>query len=91
MDHLTCDLCGSALLLDSDVRYEVKAAYDPMELTDEDLAKDHEAQMRRALEKLKGMTEQEAQDEVYRLFTFDLCLSCQKRFLKNPLAKAYRA
>lgn len=89
MDGMTCDACGVALLVDSDVRYEVKievkAAYDPMELMPEDLAKDHAAEIARILERMKDVTEQEAMDQVYRVFKFDLCPPCQKRYLKKPL------
>ncbi|MBI2899701.1 MAG: hypothetical protein HYY17_05920 [Planctomycetes bacterium] len=91
MDHLTCDRCGAGLLLDAPVRYEVrvevKAAYDPMEITDEDLAKDHAAEMKRILAELEGLSAEEAQDQVYREFRFDLCASCRKPYMKNPLAK----
>jgi len=55
MDRLTCDRCGSGLLLDAPVRYEVrievKSAYDPLELTEEDLAKAAE-ELKRAIERL---------------------------------------
>lgn len=91
MDRLTCDGCDRPLLLESDVRYEVrievKAAYDPMELTDEDLARDHTADLARLIAKLDHITEQEAMDQVYRTFRFDLCLPCQRRYLEQPLPR----
>jgi hypothetical protein len=90
MDHLTCDRCGNGLLLDAPVRYEVKievaSAYDPLELTREDLDKAQE-ELKALLEKLKGYSVQKAQDEVHREFRFDLCATCQKKFLANPLAR----
>lgn len=90
MDHLTCDRCGGGLLLDAPVRYEVrievKSAYDPLELTSEDLAK-AEGELRDLLAKLKDYSADQAQDEVYRDFRFDLCATCQKLFLKNPLGR----
>ena len=88
MDRLTCDRCGSGLLLDAPVRYEVrievKAAYDPMELTEEDLAKAAE-DLKLVIERLKDYPAERAQDEIYREFRFDLCATCQKEFLKAPL------
>lgn len=90
MDRLICDRCGRGLLLDAPVRYEVsievKSAYDPLELMEEDLV-DAGEEMKRLIEKLKTYSPEAAQDEVYRKFAFDLCATCQKLFLKNPLGK----
>jgi hypothetical protein len=89
MEHMTCDICGKGLLLESDVRYEVrievKAAYDPMEITKEDLEKDYGEEIRKLIAQLENISEKEAQDEVYRVFNFDLCWACQKRYIKDPL------
>ena len=94
MDHLTCDRCGNGLLLDAPVRYEVrievKSAYDPLELTAEDLAGAAEG-LKNAVESVKHLSAEEAQDEVYREFRFDLCRTCQKAFLKSPLGPAPKA
>jgi hypothetical protein len=90
MDRLTCDRCGRGLLLDLPVRYEVsievKSAYDPLELMEEDLV-DAQSEMARLIEKLKTYSPEAAQDEVYRAFKFDLCATCQKDYLKNPLGR----
>ena len=89
MNRQTCDLCGRPLFDVSEVRYEVrievKAAYDPLEITEEDLKKDFRAEITRLLQQLEGISEEEAQDEVYRQFEFDLCAACQKRYVRNPL------
>jgi len=88
MDRLTCDRCGNGLLLDAPVRYEVrievKSAYDPLEITDEDLAGAAD-ELRKAVERARKLTEQEAMDEVYKEFRFDLCRTCQKQFIRTPL------
>lgn len=88
MDRLTCDRCGAGLLLDAPVRYEVrievKSAYDPLEITTEDLA-DASKKLREAVDAVRGLTAEEAMDEVYREFRFDLCRTCQKQFIKAPL------
>jgi hypothetical protein len=90
VDGLTCDRCGGGLLLDAPVRYivriEVKAAYDPLEITEEDLA-NAEAGMKDALRELEETTAEEAQDQVYRRFTFDLCARCRKPYFGNLLGK----
>ncbi len=89
MDHATCDLCGKVLLVHENARYEVRiqvyAAYDPMELTHEDLARDSREQLRRLLERLAEMDPQEIEDSVYKEFLFDLCPACQRRYLQRPL------
>ena len=89
MDGLSCDLCGKALLIDENARYlvriQVYAAYDPMELTPDDLAKDHRAEIRKLIERLEDMDPQEVEDSVYKEFRFDLCPACQRRYIKSPL------
>ena len=86
---LACDRCGKTLLLDEDVRYKVRiqvyAAYDPMELTADDLETDHRAEMRRLLKQLEGQDPDEVQDTVYRELDFDLCPACRRAFLADPL------
>ena len=88
MDRLTCDRCGNGLLLDAPVRYEVrievKSAYDPLELTDEDLARASE-DLKEAVRRVQTLGAQEAMDEVYKEFRFDLCRTCQKLFIQAPL------
>jgi hypothetical protein len=82
-------LCGQELLKDSEVRYEVrievKAAYDPLNITDTDLAKDFRQEIAKVLQQLEGLSLAEAQDQVYRLFEFDLCPACQRAYIRNPL------
>ena len=89
MIQLTCHICGKTLLLDEDVRYTVKievfAAYDPLEITAEDLEKDYRKELRELVERMKEMDPEEAQDSVYRMFTFQLCPKCQKEYIKDPL------
>jgi hypothetical protein len=91
MDHLTCDLCGKALLADEPARYELRiqlyAAYDPLELTPEDLERDHRAEIRALLDRLEQMDPQEVEDSVYKEFHFDLCMACQRRYRRDPLPR----
>ena len=91
MSGFVCDRCGKPLLVDEDVRYvlkmEVFAAYDPMEVTSEDLAGDHRKAIAELLEKMKEMDAEEAEDGIYKRMEFDLCQACQREFLKNPLGK----
>jgi hypothetical protein len=93
MDSATCDLCGCDLL-GADVRYVVKievyAAYDVQEITQEDLDRDIEGEMKDLISAIEEGTldDEELQETVYKDITFDLCAECQRRFLDSPLGKA---
>ena len=90
MDGLVCDACGSSLLLDDDVRYVLRmegfAAYDPLEITRQDLERDLESEMRALMASMEKLSAEEAQDQVHRTFRFDLCPRCWMRFVRDPLA-----
>ena len=93
MDGLVCDACGGTLLLDEDVRYVLQvsghAAYDPIELSADDLARrDLDAEMRKLLSQLESLDAAEAQDSVHRAQRFDLCPACWRRYLQDPLRGA---
>jgi hypothetical protein len=83
-----CDRCGQPLE-DGALRYvakvQVYAAYDPLEITFEDLAVDQEEQIARILEECRDLTEEELMRDVYVDFRFDLCPSCQKSYIKDPM------
>ena len=92
MRKMTCDLCGKGLLIEEDVRYEVVievlCAYDPLEITHSDLARDRRDEIKKLIEKLKDADPQEIADQVYKRFDFDLCPVCQREYIKNPLRLA---
>jgi len=89
MDGLVCDGCGSTLLLEEDVRYVLRiegfAAYDPLEITREDLKRDFDAELRSLIESLCEVSADEAEGQVHREFRFDLCPACWRRYRKDPL------
>ena len=91
MNGLVCDRCGKTLLLDEDVRYivqiEVYAAYDPMEITADDLRRDHRAELRTLVRSMERADPGALQDAVHRGFTFDLCPACQREYLRDPLPR----
>jgi len=94
MNHCTCDRCGQELLKDSEVRYEVcievQAAYDPLNLSEDDLARDFQAEIAKVLQQLENISLAEAQNQVHRKFEFDLCPGCQRGFVRDPLATRIR-
>ena len=93
MNHSRCDACGRELLADSKVRYEVsiqvKAAYDLLEISAEDLAMDYRTEMAKVLRQLEGLSAAEAQNQVYRAFDFDLCPACQRRYICSLLSGSF--
>jgi len=95
MIHFTCDMCGRSLLADEDTRYVVKievyAAYDPMEVTGEDLEADRGEAYQELLDELADLDGEEAEGQVYKVFRFDLCPACQAKYLKDPLLRTARS
>jgi hypothetical protein len=93
MNHSTCDGCGRELLTDSEVRYEVsiqvKAAYDPLEVSTEDLETDYRTEIAKVLRQLEGLSAAEAQNQVYRALDFDLCPACQRRYIRSLLSGSF--
>ncbi len=89
-DGLVCDGCGATLLLDSDVRYVVDvrgyAAYDPMEITADDLDRDFGADMNKLIDELRRQDAKSAEEDVHKEMRLDLCPRCWKRFVRDPLA-----
>jgi hypothetical protein len=94
MIHFTCDMCGKTLLADDDTRYVVKvevyAAYDPMDIREEDVEEDHSGEVQDLLAEMEGMDAEELEDQVYKTFRFDLCPPCHEAYLKDPLGKGMR-
>ena len=91
MLHYSCDLCGKKLLMDEDVRYtaklELHAAYDPLEITDEDLEEDQMEAISELIEQMEEVDTKDLEDQVYKSFRFDLCPTCHKKILKDPLGR----
>lgn len=93
MDHCICDMCGKDLL-GEDIRYvmkmEIYCAYDPMEITYKDLAKDHKKEIQALIKEINKIDPEELQNQVYYMREFDLCKECHKKMLMDPLGKNRR-
>ncbi len=89
MAPFSCDRCGKPLLVDESVRYVLKiecwAAYDPLEIAPTDLARDHEREIRELVREIERRSPEELEAEVYKRFDCDLCLPCQRAYLRDPL------
>src|SRR3972149_1714149 len=94
MVHYTCDMCGKALLVDEDTRYVVKievfAAYDPMELTGEDVEADHLEEISQLVSEMEQMDPKELEEDVYKSFRFDLCPTCRDKYVEDPFGTKMR-
>jgi hypothetical protein len=83
-----CDGCGKELEK-GDLRYTVKvdvrAAYDELEIGLLDLVRDHRAELEALIEQLKERDAQELEAGVFKRCEFDLCPSCQRAYIRDPL------
>ena len=84
-----CDRCGRPLeqgQLRYIARIEVLAAADPMEITLDDVLRDTRREMDALLKQCEHLTEEELMRDVYVKFVFDLCRTCQKAYVADPLS-----
>lgn len=90
MIRYRCDGCGLDLKRDGSNHYVVKietfAAAGKLEFTEEDLKRDHEAEMRKLIAELEAKHPDDIEDSVYRAFRYDLCPTCHRNYLAGPLA-----
>ncbi len=92
MSDLGCDRCGLSLLANEDVRYKLEikcwAAYDTLELSPQALREtDFDAEIKRLVAACEKQSPEELEAQVYKEWSFDLCLRCQKEFVKDPLPR----
>ena len=88
MLHVSCDVCGTDLSGGSNGRYVVKmevyAAFDPAELTEDDLDADH-------LEEISQIIAEEGPESepapAAKKLRYDLCRNCHRKFLADPLGR----
>jgi hypothetical protein len=88
MLHFTCDLCGRSIDQERYItRIEVAPAFDPDQVTEEDLDADHLEEIAESLAELESTGDFELEDFGPKKFRFDLCPHCWKRYLKDPLGR----
>ena len=84
----TCRRCGRALTPGRGELYAVSvlAVADPYPpvFTEDDLALDVGAEIRRLIRQLSGLDAQQARDQVYRRLVFHLCTPCYERWIEEP-------
>ena len=88
MLHFTCDLCGRSIDQERYIaRIEVAPAFDPDQVTEEDLDADHLEEIAESLAELESTGDFELEDFGPKKFRFDLCPHCWKRYQKDPLGR----
>ncbi len=87
-----CQLCGRRIDLGRGhyiVRMEVFAAEDPPEklIYLDEREGNFQEKIEQLLKEISETDPKELEESVYKFFKFDLCRSCQREFLKNPLGR----
>ncbi len=95
MIRYRCDGCGLDLERSGFnhyiVRIEAFAAAGKLEFTEQDLKRDHQADIRRLIAEIEAKHPDEIEDQVYRALRFDFCPACHRKFLASPLAGVFRS
>jgi hypothetical protein len=85
---LFCDRCGTTLQPGSGnfylVRIEAFCDPTPPAFSEEDLQRDPREEIQHLLENLRGVSGQEAMDQVYRRLTLYLCGPCYRVWIEAP-------
>lgn len=89
MQTYRCDGCGVEIPK-GNLRYtlsiDVRAAYDKQEIGLTELMRDHRAELASLIESMNDKSSEELEESVYKAFKYDLCPSCQRTYIRNPLA-----
>jgi len=83
-----CDVCGREIKRDTihyELKIELKAAYNTLEINLADLLKDHTEEIEAVVNEMEGADSQTLQDDVYKTFEFHLCRACRQHYVKAPL------
>lgn len=90
MRHFSCDMCGQPL--DERryvVRIETHPAFDPDELTEEDLAEDNLQAVAKLIQEIErtGHNPHDDSDSQAKSCRYDLCPRCHAKFARDPLGR----
>ena len=88
MLHYKCDGCGREIppkTLRYTLSIDVRAAYDKLEIGLADLVQNHREELLSLIERLGRKSADEVEASVYKKFKLDLCPSCQKAYIRDPM------
>ncbi|MDK1022526.1 MAG: hypothetical protein QGD90_12930 [Candidatus Hydrogenedentes bacterium] len=83
-----CDGCGREIPqngLRYTVRIDIRAAYEEMEVGLMELVRDHRAEILRLIEGMDDKSAEDIEETIYKCLKIDLCPSCQRSFVRDPL------
>lgn len=83
-----CDGCGRGIPqngLRYTVRIDIRAAYEEMEVGLMELVRDHRDEILHLIEAMEGKSPEDIEETVYKCLKIDLCPSCQRSFVRDPL------
>ena len=85
---IICDRCAAELEPGLGhfhlIKIDALADPTPPNITKEDLSRDIAGEIERLLDATRGMSSQEALDQVYRRLTLYLCNACYHEWIENP-------
>lgn len=73
------------------IRVEMFARADPLEFSAGELLADHAAEMEEIIAGMEAADPQEAMDQVFESYMFDLCSSCRRMMHEQFKAKSGKA
>jgi hypothetical protein len=86
---LACARCGVELTPGKGdfylVRIEAVADPTPPSFSEEDLQHDARAEIERLIDEMRGLSEQELVDQVYRRLILHLCGPCYRQWIEAPV------
>ena len=89
LSPLPCARCGAELTPGKGnfylVRIEALADPAPPSFSAEDMAHDPRAEIERLIEQMRGLSEQELMDQVYRRLVLYLCGPCYRQWIEDPV------
>ena len=90
MIHYACDRCKRVIDPEGDVRYvvrlEVQAMMGSEEMDDSD-DQDQLLEIHEILERIEDDESEVVGDDVYQRRRYDLCASCHRKFIQNPVGQ----
>jgi hypothetical protein len=91
MMHFTCDRCRRVIDSEQETRYvvrmEMEAVMDPVHELEPVDDRDHLLEIEQILERVDAAACDSVGEEIYQKRRYDLCPSCYRKFVANPIGR----